>query len=518
MGFLAKVRAKVSAAFTPRVLVHHRGQPVGYQAGQQDRFDMDFAPATVGPNLLADQNLDLARRRSRWLVDNDALVAGARETFCANVLPTHIYPEPATEWPEVNEQISALFWEYAEGVDVARSRTLLEDQRLFAAEVFTVGEILPHFPIAPTWRGFAEGPATELIDTDRLDDGLALAGTGEKKIRQGVEFDSLGRPVAYHVLENHPADGAWNVGGRNQTKRITIADAELAFRRRRPGQVRGVPHLHAVMRTQRMIGRYKEAGLAQALAAACIGLYFKGISPATVLGNASGDRMATDAHGNPIEALEPGLVGYLPRDADVEVKGGNLPGPQFDTTVKQFNRDAAKGAGLSYSEYTGDYAEATFSSERAAQLLTRRMVRPEQEFIWNKHTRPFYRRLIAWGIATGRLALPAQARAAWMENPEKLYAATVVWPGFEWVNPQQEAQAAAIELEMGTMSVPEICAARGQHFEDVVDRQLAFELYEKKQREALGLEPRAKAANGQMAKGQSAKEEEEKKPRLVKSG
>ena len=65
-------------------------------------------------------------------------------------------------------------------------------------------------------------------------------------IRAGIEFDRLGRRVAYHLYRAHPEDGAlapMSGNGGTETVRIDAPDILHLFRPLRPGQIRGEPWL-----------------------------------------------------------------------------------------------------------------------------------------------------------------------------------------------------------------------------------------------------------------------------------
>jgi len=489
------------------------GSPSMYDAGRVTRLDKDFNPRGRGPNAIADETLAVARRRCQALVDDHPLIDGAVETIISNIVPSVIYPTPATGHDDLDKQIEKLFWTFAESVDVGREMTLLESQRLFVRSVCVAGDVLNHVPFAPAWRGFPVAPAIELIDSDRVPLGLdVFTGTASgasmaanglslpnisagSRVRQGVEFDSLMRRTGYHVLKEHPGDGGLGISAfLLQTERIDATRATLAFVPRRVGQVRGVPRFTSIVKLVEDSRKFDKASLYQAIAAACVGLYFQGPGAQGLLDKTNG-AMAVDGAGNPIEEMEPGLVGYMAADTEPRVLGANLPGPQYESTQKSMKRDMAVGSKVAASEFTGDYGDATFSSERARQLLTRRGTRPVQEFVWHNHTRPWYVALVPWAIATGAVTLTAAQRLTWTRTPERFLEVTVVFPGFEWVNPQQEAQAAEIELAIGTNSIPNICAQRGKHYQDVIDEQLKAELYDQEQRAKLGLEPRASKAS-----------------------
>lgn len=472
--------------------------PRAYEAGRVRRTDPDFTPVLIGPNALADQTLDLVRRRCRWLGDNHPLIAGAKTTLIHNVCGEDgIMLRPATEWPELNKALKALWFELEEGVDPGRECSLRESQAVFLGELFDGGDVLAHYPVVEAFRGAPAGPALELIAAEQLDLMHTRSGRpGEPRIRQGVELDRAGRRVAYHVLTEHPGDFWAGAGGLARTRRVPASEARLCLVMRRPGQIRGVPMIVAAVQTSRLEDGYQDAFLQMALAAACIGVFFEGL-PATAEVIKSLQRSGLiDADGNPVRRLEPGLIGYMQPGMKPTVLSPNLPPPNFEQVSALLARRMGASAGMGYADFTRDEGDTTFSAARAEALKSRKLYRAAQVYVYRHHTAPLYRRMVAWAIAAGRVALTDAQQTAWLRTPTALTRCAPILPGWEWVNPQQEAQAAEISLRIGVRSLPELVAEHGRHFEDVIDEQLEAEIYERERRQALGLPPRPTAAPG----------------------
>lgn len=492
--------------------------PGAFSAGKPMQMAEDWFPPLAGPNLINEQYLDLARRRIRDLVDNNPHLDGACKTITNNVVHCGIWPIPNTRWRELNKRIKELFWAVAEAVDAGREKSIAESQRSFVHENFGGGECLCYRPIAGPWRHWKAGPAIELIEAERLElhlTGRTRAGT---RVRHAVEFDGDGRRTAYHVLREHPADGGLFGGGFGLGGvigaagylRIPAEDANLAFIERRNKQIRGVPWPVSVAAVTKLEAAFDEATVLLGYAAACVALSMEGGDPKW-FENATNWGVADGATGKPPKRFRPGSILFRPVGrAKPELLAPNVPGPTFNTAVQVLLRRMAAGLGISYASLARDYSQATFSATRAESLEDRKGYQPLQEFVWTGHTGPFYRRLIDWWIVTGQLALTPEQERAFILDPQELYRCNVQMPGWEWVNPHQEAQADKLALETGMKSGPEICRSRGRHHEDVIDEQVAFEVYERDARKAAGLESRAKPAVAVAAPQQDKDEEEEK--------
>jgi lambda family phage portal protein len=471
------------------------GGHVAWDAGRVTKRDPDFVPMMIGPNGLADRYLDMARRRCRELIENHPLIQGARNIFVNNVVgDAGIMLQPATKWPELNKILVDLWYEFWEAVDVGREFTGALQQRQLCEEIFGGGDCLVTCPIAPEFRDEPQGPAVELFAAEQIDlqlNSFPGRNGSTNRVRQGVEFDSLGRRVAYHVYRDHPSDGG--VSFTTETQRIPAEDAVLAMFRCRPGQVRGVPTPIAAVETTREQSLHKEASMALAAAAAMVGLYFKGVDTAKL--TKPGEWPIVDSRGRPLVELRPGMVGGGPSNAEPKLLSTQVPGPTYIDVQKDQAQTMASALGVSYAEMKGDYGDATFSSQRAESLARRKGYRPAQIVIAHRWNRPVYRAFIRWHITFGKLQgkLTSEQRAAWKTDRRLLYRRRDILPGWEWVNPQQEAQAAEIELSIGVNNQQDILAQRGVHWQDNIDKAIEVEVYEREKRANAKLPPRQPA-------------------------
>ncbi len=471
------------------------GGAAAYEGGRVKRTDPDFIPPNAGPNLLAEQYLDLTRRRQRHLFDNHPNLNGARETAVNNVVGCGPYPEPNTGHKEVDKQIKEILWTFWDHADVGRETSVPELMAEGFREECAVGEYLSYFPMAPEWRGLPAAPAIEIVDTDRLPLNTGFAGmmaagkaiTG--RARQGVEFDALGRRVAYHVYNDHPQDGSF-AAMTMDLRKIPASDAFLGFERRRVKQIRGIPWCVSLSETTRMEDAYHESNILLGMAACNTSVLFKGVEPPKKSKSYS-DGQLVDGRGRPVVDSEPGSYLYASNpNAGGEVLGGNLPGPAFGGTMEVLLRRMAAGANMSYTAFTRDSSKATFAAQRADSLEDRKGYRRKQEKLARGILLPWYYRLIDWGVANGKIKLSDEQLRTFIADRTWIRQCTVVFPGWEWVNPAQEAAADKIALEIGAVSRQEIAQNRGRHWQDVLDEELAVEVYERDERTRLGLPPR----------------------------
>lgn len=471
---------------------HTRG---GLEAGRIDEDDLNFLPPNVGPNALIDEsNLERVRARSRYMVDNNPLFDGSLDLLVSKIVGLGIVPAAATPWPEVNSQINQLLAEASEAVDPGRCMSLDESQELFFREVFTAGDCGVRTILGEAFAGYDAGPAIELIDPDRIDIELELNAKGKNRVRQGVEFDERGRVVAYHILTEHPNDdGNWQLGtarvGDQGVMRIPVEEMDLAFRRRRIDQLRGLPKPMSSMRAaRREEGVDRDAAMAARIQAV-MPMFIKGAGGAPLQGSQpSSSAFYIDAAGNPITNIYGPTIGRIPHGAEVATVQSTQPGPQYETHTSVMQRRAARGLGTTYAEHSGDYGRTTFSSSRAERndiLPTRRKI---QAFIFRHHTRRWARMVVHAAHARGQIELSSEQLVELRKRPTVLTAVTMHAPGEPYVNPLQEATAHGEDLENGVRSPQEVIRARGGNPADVMRETLEWERDMEAERQRMGLD------------------------------
>lgn len=543
-------RVAVAAGFFAAAGVDVVRQTVAYVAGKRDRTDADWNPTLIGPNAMAEQDLMPARAKVSWLIDNDEHFRNFVRTIANNVAGT--VPEPATPSSDLNEWLEGRFRSFCTGVDPARQFSLLEHQRLFLTEMCRHGETLVVESIAPGMpvpMGPARAaPAVELIASPRvpMELGTGIVETrapNGNRVRQGVELDAFDRPVAYWVLGEHPADGGMGMFtgglaglgsvGFDKCTRVGVERSRLAFVSWNTGQLRGVPEGTVAVKTKRREGRYLNAQMLLAEAAASIGLYFKGGATGDVVAPAA--RSATrgsgagagtgsqggayDGTGQTITRMTPGLVGFLKKDVEPALLQANLPGPSLAPTQELMLRRMAAGVGISYAVLSRDYSKGNFSQTRAESLEDRKGYAPLMAFVWNKHTLPLYRLWLRWMIATGQIperivseaevSETGEVRAPrvidlwtprmaelYAQDPELILAAEPIHAGWEWVNPAQESTALETELRNGIISPQQACAGKGRRLKDVYRQRIAAELSWNEMRRQAGLAPAPMPGSG----------------------
>lgn len=299
----------------------------------------------------------------------------------------------------------------------------------------------------------------QIIEPDRVDEEMNERYINGNDVRMGVELDEFRRPVAYHILMNHPGDYDYTTLAKG-TKRVRIPASEIMhiYRIERAGQTRGVPWSTAAITALKMLHGYREAELVAARTAASKMGFFT--SPA-------GDDFMADGYegengtGAPIYDAEAGTFHQLPAGVDFVPFDPSHPTSAFADFEKSVLRGIAGGLGVSYTSLANDLEGTSYSSIRQGALEERDFYRTLQTFMIDHFLDPLYR---IWLEAVVDQALTP---ITGLGKYEKFSANFTFRPrGFQWVDPQKEMNAAVLGLQNGILSHSDIAANYGRDAEE----------------------------------------------------
>jgi len=413
-----------------------------------------WKPRRSGASANADHAADASvlRAKARSLVQNVPYARAALDSLVANVIGTGI--TPVWEGPQKDEAVNL----WAEWVKVADADGKLDFYGIQALAYRTMeqdGECLLRY----RWRRAEDGLPVplqlQLLEIDWLDTGRQQGAAGGNTIVNGVEYDMLGRKVAFWLWDQHPGDTTLRRGTRMQSSRVPANLIQHIYRAERPGQGRGFTRFAPVISSIRDLRLLEDAELQRKNLEARLGVI--------VSGDASlftGPPQQLTAE----EAKKTGELGQLPSGAMVNVPPGSnittvAPNPSqgFPEYVKLQLHLILAGFGVPYEEGTGDMSEVSFSSARIKQQQFRRQCEQTQ-----------YLELVP-GLCNPVTEKFREAAAM----VSKLKSSTKVsdWstPKWDYVNPQQDVEASIREIGSGQQSISEHIRRKGYRPEKVFE-------------------------------------------------
>ena len=352
--------------------------------------------------------------------------------------------------------------------------------------------------------GAATGTKVNLLDSRQLDQSITRIAEGNNggSIMQGVQFDKNGRLEGYWIRP-------FVLGNFNTAPQPIFVKARTSWGRPRvghlfdiiaPGQIRGISPLAAALTSAHSKKTLQEFALASALVQSMVATTvesdlprdaaLKSLATDDPLGMQTPPGVSPEAWAKACAEyyesvkinLQPGVVTHMMKGDKLVMHRAQAPNSTYDAFDKSLSREAAKAAGSSAEDVSGDYSQTSFSASRLAQELPWRINKRRRAAI----VEPFYRAaFVAWleeACETGKIRLPKGAPAFWEASDAY---SNAVWrgEGKPVADPLKAAQADILEIENGLSTLEAKLGERGYDFEEIAAQRKA----EKDQLTAAGL-------------------------------
>jgi lambda family phage portal protein len=428
MNFVDRVIAAVAPSAALRRVRARAALDVlerGYEGAARGRRTQGWLTHPTSANAEAGKALTLLRDRARDLVRNNPYAERAGVVWVGNVVGGGIVPR-------ADEAHVDLFKQWSEECDADGRCDFFGLQALVARTEWEAGECLVRFRPRRMADGLPVPLQLQVLEPDHLD----TAKTGDTKaggvVIQGVEFDGLGRRVAYWLFPTHPGDAIPFARRSFTSKRVPAAAVLHIYRLRRPGQVRGVSQLASSLLRLRDLDEYEDAELLRKKIEACFAAFVtQGEEPSV--------NPVVDAtrrkDGQLVETLEPGIIKYLKMGQDVKF-GQPSSSAGYAEHIRMQLHAVAAGIGVTYQQLTGDLSQANYSSMRGGLLEFRRPLGQfQRQVMIHQFCRPVWGRVQGAAFLAG--AIRTEVTAEWIP------------PRHEAVDPLKDAMADTMLVRAG---------------------------------------------------------------------
>lgn len=339
-----------------------------YDAAKRSRRSQHWRVAGEDANAASRGNLTPLRAIARDMVRNNAHAKRAVDAITSNMIGEGILPQVKGVSKARRKSIEKLLRKHlgTPAIDADGLHTLAGLQALVVRTVVTSGEAI----IRRRWRRPTDNLPLpfqiQVLEPDFIDHTVDGPQPNGNMAVQGVEFDKLGRRVAYHLYGEHPgATMQWRLP---TSKRVPAEDIAHVFLADRPGQARGVTWFAPVIMKMRDFADFSDAQLVRQKIAACFAAFITGDPDAEL--EVDGEESST---GKPLEAFEPGMIEYLEPGQEVE-----FANPPQVTDYESFQlatlHEIAAGLNIPYTVLTGDLRQVNFSSGRMGWIEFGRMI------------------------------------------------------------------------------------------------------------------------------------------------
>lgn len=347
--------------------------------------------------------------------------------------------------------------------------------------------------------------ALQHLDTDRI--STPSGRTETLTLRDGVETDDAGAPIAYHIRGAHPQEISLLGGGganawtwtrvprfdeRGRPVMLHLFDPD------RPGSLRGFGDLVSGLVQASLVNAYREHEVANAAANALfLGIIESNSDPLQLAQDFGGDSAQLNgaldlftAHRDDYygqDGMSAGGVRFARLAMGDKVTMATQPRQtDFVAFTSVFERAMASGLGLSQEQYAADFSRTNYSSARASLAEIWRSV-PRQRALLQQQVSLVLLAVLDDAVDSGLLqemvdrvaadrGVPTVSVAG---LPEPL-AAAHAWTQARWtgpgrgqIDPTKEAEGASMRIAMGVSSLSAEAAELGRDLEDVLAERAA---------------------------------------------
>ena len=402
------------------------------------------------------------RQRARMLYMASPIATSAIKTNRTNVIGVGLKlksridrevlglsPEQAEEWQKTTEREFSLWAEDKRACDATGMNNFFGLQQLALISWLLSGDCIGVMKQYAVERLRPYSLRVHLIESDRIatpgnyGTGTSINYTTGKNpdtgntIYDGVEVDSNGAVVAYHIRSTYP----FEVGAPTTEWARVLAYQEHTglpnvvhvVECERPDQYRGVSYLAQVIEPLLQLRRYTESELMAAVIESFFTAFVKTEAPTDEMpfNEVEEDPDTPDAPHEPKNPNEynmgPGQVNIMEPGEDVVFADPKRPAGGFDAFVTAISSQI--GAAL---EIPADLLlkkfNASYSASRAALLEAWKAFKMRREWLADDFCRPIYEVWMSEAVARGRIYAPG-----FFDNP----VIRAAYLGSEWLGPSQ---------------------------------------------------------------------------------
>lgn len=430
-----------------------------YESGGPAQRTTTSKRSTVSGDTLLDMAGTTVRERARWLDENHDLAIGVIETLVDNIVGTGIMVEPQVKkkggelHTEANQMLTQLHRNWARKPEVTWQHDLGSSERIAALHWLRDGEVLGQLITGDDKfidHGTVVPFSVELIEADFL----PLDFNDEsKRIRQGIERNAWGRPIAFHFYKAHPYDNHTSANiilSASQLKRVLAANVVFLKNTRRISQLRGVSIFVSVINRLADLKQYEDFERVAAQVAAALTVFIS-----RSIENDCPEWLTQDQKRAPLRQIAPGMMMEGLPGEEPRVIQSNRPSNQIMEYRRSQLRAVSSGTGAGYSTISKDYAGSYSSQRQELVEQNRHYMSMRGQFI-GRWSQPIYERFVASAQLKGLLD-------GFLKDADllTLYDAGYMGPPMPWVDPLKEMQAIEKELEMRINSRSQIIRERG---------------------------------------------------------
>lgn len=278
----------------------------------------------------------------------------------------------------------------------------------------------------------------QLIDPARVPADYRAKLSNGNRIRAGIEFTAIGKPVAYYLRSDADDvyDGVTHYNGKYD--RIPADEIIHLFLPEMINQPRGLSWMGTALKRLHQLSKFEEAAVINAnIGASKMGFF-----------QADPEHIPEDYDEDneeefPLDA-DPGTFERIPVGYTFAKWDPQYPQGEFEGFHKSILHVVAAGLGVSYSSLSGDLSKVNYSSIRAGVLDERDLWTELQSWFIEKLVLPVYEEWVSIAVLAQAITIGFTPLRA--ERVEQYKLARYQGRRWKWADPLKEVKASRDEI------------------------------------------------------------------------
>lgn len=450
----------------------------GYEAGKTNRLTRKNLGSAHENDLPRDQ-INMMRWRAWNLFRNNPQARKIVRTLCAKIVGKALCPQPQATMQDgsafvaFRQRARQVWEEFSKEADWrgkpgrgGQPLTMLMKTAL--KSIVLSGGVLYRFRNLTVQeqkrKGLLLPLQLQLVHVDRLDeqkhDGVSLF--------YGVDLDNDGRPSGYHILNG----GVTKTTGQ-ESSRVPAAEMGHLFMEDDIDQLLGSSWFSAALLTMDDRRQYEYSELTAAEMGACFVAGYRRSSGQSQFGlqNPDSEGSLTDADGNAVTRMQPGMFLDLGATGEIDLLNPNRPNSGAEAFLSYLMRsEAVSMPGVKSSTLTGDYRNSSFSSERSADNDAWPEIEELQDWFSGGFSQPVYEAVITAAVTQTTLFDDVEGFSVQDFQERKRDYLRTNWQGpvARSINPKDDANAAGIRVKRMQSTPQRECAKVGQDWREII--------------------------------------------------
>jgi lambda family phage portal protein len=320
------------------------------------------------------------RTRCRDAVRNDAWARAIVETLVDDVIGWGIKPLSRALDETFRAELQALWDEWGA---VADADGVLDIAGLQASAVRTMaidGEIFGRLRRRKPEDGLVVPLQLQLLPAEICPAEHTTRTSAGNDIKQGIEYDAIGRRVAYWMRETPPGEEN-SVNNSSTLHRVPADQVVHMFEPLRPGQRRGVSMLAPALVRLRELDLYSDATLLRLQTSTLTVGILKGASPEGDYHPLTGERISETApDGRPVLRMQPGTFQEIGPGETLEFNKPPDPPVGFRDYTEHELRAAGAAVGVPYECFSHNWGA---TNDRLARVVLNQYRRRVHRLLWS---------------------------------------------------------------------------------------------------------------------------------------